>query len=108
MVDECIESVLDELDLGDLEQNVVGVALRREVETALVPGMVAVQAVFHASDAATLGKDLPDWLDWVSSALPSEPGFLTAMGRCLDPAGYDLLAEDLGVRPRGVGGTEGL
>ena len=39
VVDEFIESVLDELNLGNLERNVVGVALRREVETGLVPGL---------------------------------------------------------------------
>ena len=33
VVDEFIGSVLDELDIGDLERNVVGVALRQEVET---------------------------------------------------------------------------
>ena len=38
LVDRFIESVLDELDLGDLERNIVGLAVRREVETGLVPG----------------------------------------------------------------------
>lgn len=90
VVDELIESVLDELDLGDLERNVVGVALRREVEAGLVPGLVAVQAVFHAADAAMLRKELPDWLERVSSVMPAESEFLADMGRRLDPAGYDL------------------
>ena len=99
VVDDFIESVLDELDLGDLERNVLGVALRREVETELVPGIVAVQAVFYAADAETLGKALPEWLNPMTSAMPGESQFLTEMGRCLDPAGYGPLTEDLGVRP---------
>ncbi len=98
VVDEFIESVLDELDLGDLERNVVGVALRREVEAGLVPGLVAVQAVFHAADAATLGKSLPEWLDRVSSVMPAEALFMSEMGRRLDPDGVTLLDENLGVR----------
>ena len=99
VIADFIESVLDELDLGDLERNVVGVALRRELETELVPGIVAIQAVFHAADAATLARDLPKWLDRVSSVMPAESAFMTEMGRQLDPMGYDLLTEDLGIRP---------
>ena len=98
VVTEFIESVLDQLDLGDLDRNVLGVALRRELETELVPGLVAVQAVFHAADAETLGKGLPEWLDRVSSVMPAESAFMTEMGRQADPAGYDLLVENLGVR----------
>ena len=99
LVDEFIEGVLEELDLGDLERNVVGVALRREVETGLVPGIVAIQAVFHAADAKTLGKGLPGWLDRVSSVMPSDAEFLTEMGRVVDPAGYDLLDENVALMP---------
>ena len=99
VVDEFIESVLNELDLGDLERNVIGVALRREVETGLVPGLVAGQAVFHAADAAMLGQSLPEWLDRVSSMMPAETEFLVEMGRRLDPAGYGLLEESSGLRP---------
>lgn len=98
VVDEFIESVLNELDLGDLEWNIVGMALRRDVETGLVPGLVAIQAVFHAADAATLGKSLPAWLDRVSYVMPAEAAFLSEMGRCLDPGGYGLLGENLGFR----------
>ena len=99
LVDRFIESVLDELYLGDLERNIVGLALRREVETGLVPGLVAIQAVFHAADAKVLGQDLPEWLDRVSLTLPAESDFLTEMGRRLDPAGYNLLVENLGIGP---------
>ena len=98
VVNEFIEAVLEELDLGDLERNVLGVALRREVETSLVPSLVAIQAVFHAADAGTLGKDLPEWLEQVSSAMPAESGFFTEMGRRLDPVGAGLLDENLGIR----------
>ena len=98
VVDEFIESVLDQMDLGELERNVMGVALRREVETGLVPGLTAIQAVFHAADAAMLGQRLPGWLDRVSSVLPGESEFLAEMGRSLDPAGYDLLETNLVLR----------
>ena len=99
VVEEFIESVLDELDLGDLERNVLGLAIRREVEVGLVPGIVAIQAVFHAADAGTLGKELPRWLERASSVMPGELEFMADMGRCLDPAGYDLMDENLGLRP---------
>ena len=98
VVDEFIEGVLSQMDLGDLERNVLGLVLRRELETELVPGIVAIQAVFHAADAATLGGT-PKWLDRVSSSLPAESEFMTEMGRRVDPDGYDLLVENLGVRP---------
>ena len=99
VVDESIESVLCELDLGNLERNVVGVAIRWEVETELVPGIVVIQAVFHAADAAALEKTLPEWLDLVSSVLPTESEFLAGMGQSLDPDGYGLLADNLRIRP---------
>ena len=75
------------------------VALRREVETRLVPGLVAVQAVFHAAYAVVLRRDLPEWLDRVSSVMPAESEFFTEMGRGLDPAAYDLFEENLGLLP---------
>ena len=87
VVDDFIEGVLNELDLGDMERNIMGMAIRREVETGLVPGLAAIQAVFHDADSATLGRCLPEWLDQVSSVIPLETEFLTDMGRCLDPAG---------------------
>ena len=99
-VEEFIESMLDELDLdgaGDLEQNVVEVALRREVETGLVPGQAAIQAVFRAADAEVLGRKLPEWLERVSSVIPAESEFLTVMGRQVDPVGYKFLDENLGL-----------
>ena len=99
VVDEFIEGVLGELDLTDLERNVVGVMLRREVQEELVPGLAAVQALFHAADAAMLRKELPDWLERVSSVIPAESEFLAEMGRCLDPRGAGLLDESLGIRP---------
>ena len=100
LVNQFIESVLDEVDLGDLERNVVGVALHREVETELVPGIVATQAVFHAAGAAVLGGHLSEWLARVSSVIPAESAFLTEMGQQVDPVGYDLLTENWGSGPR--------
>ena len=99
IVDEFIEGVLDRMDLTDLERNVVGVMLRREVQEELVPGLVAVQALFHAADAETLGKELPEWLERASSVMPADVEFLAEMGRRLDPDGDGLLDENLGIRP---------
>ena len=99
VVDEFIEGVLNELDLGDLERNIVGVTLRRETEMELVPGLVAVQAVFHAVDAATLSRGLPEWVDRVPSALPSESEFLSEMSWRLDPDGTELMNVNLELRP---------
>ena len=98
IVDRFIESVLDGMDLGDLERNVVGLAIRREIEAELAPGIVAIQAVFHAADAETLGTALPRWLEGVTSVMPAESDFLVEMGRRLDPAGVTLLDENLGIR----------
>ena len=74
-------------------------ALRREVETGLVPGLVAVQAVFHAADAVVLGRGLPEWLDRVQPLLPADLAFLAEISRRLDPACYDLLDDNLGLLP---------
>ena len=108
VVSEFIESVLDELDLGDPERNVVGATIRREVETGLVPGLVAVQAVFHAADAVVLGRDLSGWLDRVSAVMPGESKFFTDMGRCVDPDGASLLDENLGLLPGKSEGRRGF
>ena len=98
VVDDFIEGVLSQMDLGDLERNVLGLVLRRELETELVPGIVAIQAVFHAADAATLARDLPKWLDRVSSVMPAESAFMIEMGRRFDPGGAVLMDENLGLR----------
>ena len=95
VVDESIEAVLNELDLGDLERNVVGVELREEVEERLVPGMAAVLALLLEADCRALNESLPEWLDRVSTLLPSESRFLAEMGRCLDLGRYELRAENL-------------
>ena len=56
VVGDFIEGLLDRMDLGDLERNVLGVALRREVETELVPGLAAVQALFSRRGCGGAGK----------------------------------------------------
>ena len=98
-VNEFIESVLDQMNLTDLERNVLGLAIRREVEEELVPGLAAVQALFHAADAEMLARSLPEWLERVSSVMPAEAEFFTEMGRCLDQDGAGLLDDNLGIRP---------
>ena len=100
VVDEFIGAVLDEVacDMGDVERNVLGVALRSEVETRLVPGLLAVHALLLGAEAEMLGW-LPEWLDRVSTALPGDAEFLAEMGRVLDPPGYDLLEENAVLLP---------
>ena len=93
-----IESVLDGLDLGDLERNVLGVALRREVESVFVPELSAVMALLLEVDARALAR-LPEWLDRVTSVMPAESEFLTEMGRRVDPAGAALVEESLRLLP---------
>lgn len=99
MVDEFIAGVLDDMELGDLERNVLGVALRAEVEARLLPGFAAVLALLLQADSGVLGKDLPAWLDRVQEAIPGDADFFAETGRCLDPAGYALLEENLGLLP---------
>ena len=96
IVDEFIESVLDRMDLTDLERNVLGLAIRREVETELVPGIVVIQAVFHAADAEILNQ-MPEWLDRVSSVIAEDSVFLLEMGWRLDSDGVELLDDNLGL-----------
>ena len=99
VVDQFIESVLCELDLGDLERNVLGTLLRSEVESRLVPGLTAVLGLLLEVDSEVLGEDLPEWLDRVSSVMPADAEFLAEMGRRLDPACNDLLDDNLGLLP---------
>ena len=98
VVDDFIESMLDETGVDGVERNVVGVALRREVETVLVPGLSAVMALLLEADADALAR-LPEWLDRVSSVMPPESEFLTEMGRRVDPAGVALIEENLLLLP---------
>ena len=100
VVDDFIQAVLDEwaCDMGDVERNIVGVALRQEVETRLAPELLALHALLLGANAKMLGR-LPGWLDRVSTALPGDAEFLTEMGRVLDPPGYDLLEENAVLLP---------
>ena len=100
VVDEFIEVVLDDLagDMGDVERNVLGVALRSEVETRLAPEILAIHSLLLGADAETLAK-LPEWLDLVQTPLTGERDFLEGVGRRFDPAGSALLEENLGLLP---------
>ena len=97
-LDEFMEAVLDGMDLDGVERNVLGVALRSEVENRLAPGLFAVAALLLEADADALGQ-LPVWLDRVQTVLPADAEFLTEMGRRVDPEGAALLAENLGLLP---------
>ena len=100
VVDEFICAVVEEWtgDMGDLERNVLGVVIRQEVETRLVPGLLAVDALLMGADAEILAR-LPEWLDRVQIPLPAETEFFTEMGRLLDPVRSSLVEENLALRP---------
>ena len=100
VVTELIEAVLDEWagDMGQVERNFLGVVLRQEVETRLVPGLLVVDALLMGADAGMLGR-LPGWLDRVQIPLPAEAEFFTEMGRLLDPVRSSLVEENLALRP---------
>ena len=98
VVDEFICAVVEEWagDMGQVERNVLGVVLRQEIETRLVPGLLAVDALLMGADAETLGR-IPEWLDRVQIPLPAEAEFFTEMVRLLDPVVADLLDENSGL-----------
>ena len=100
VVDEFICAVVEEWagDMGQVERNLLGVALRGEIETRLVPELLALHALLLGADAETLGR-IPEWLDRVQTQLPSDAGFLTEMGRRVDPVAYEVLEENLALRP---------
>ena len=100
VVTQFIEAVVEEwaCDMGEVERNVLGVALRHEIETRLVPGLLAVDALLVGADSETLGW-LPEWLDLTSTVLPADAEFLTEMSRRLDPDGFGLLEDNLALRP---------
>ena len=102
VVTELIEAVLDEWagDMGDLARNVPGAALRQEVETRLVPGLLAVDALLLGAGGDTLAR-LTEWLDRVQTPLPAEAEFFTEMCRLLDPVVSSLVEENLALRPGG-------
>ena len=100
VVTEFIDAVVEGWagDMGDLERNILGVALRQEIETMLVPGLLAVDALLLGADAETLGR-IPEWLDRVQTPLTLDRDFFEEMARRLDPTGYEALEESLGLRP---------
>ena len=100
VVDDFIQAVLDEwaCDMGDVERNIVGVALRQEVETRLAPELLALHALLLGADAEMLGK-LPEWLDLVQNPMASDAEFLTEMRRRVDPVGSSLVEENAVLLP---------
>ena len=91
-VEEFISAVLDEVSC-DMERNVLGVALRQEVETRLAPELLAIHALLLGADGATLAR-LPAWLERGQIPLLSDAEFFAEMGRLLDPVAYQVLDEN--------------
>ena len=95
VVDEFICAVVEEWagDMGQVERNVLGVALRGEIETRLVPELLALHALLLGVDSETLGR-LPAWLDTVQAPLTLDRDFFEEMARRLDPDAFGLLEEN--------------
>ena len=100
-VDGFIDAVVSIVpcDLGIEGQNELGVKLRFHVENRLVPGLLAVVTSLLEAGPEALETGLPSWIEQVSTALPSDAETLTEAGRQLDPDGYALLEENLGLSP---------
>ncbi len=70
--------------------------LRQEIETRLVPGLLAVDAILLGADAETLAR-LPGWLDRVQNPVAWDTEFFAELGPRLDPYGSVLLEENSGL-----------
>ena len=101
VVERFIQDTADMLaeGLGVAERNELEVNLRFYIETQLVPGLLAVNALMLQASPEALEYDLPEWLERASTALPSEAAFLTRAGMMLDPKSYALLSENLDLPP---------
>ena len=99
VVDRFIEDAADVLaeGLSVAERNELEVNLRFYVETQLVPGILAVNALLLGASPEALDRDLPEWIERASTVLPAEAAFLTEAGRGVDPLSYSLLSENLGL-----------
>ena len=92
VVDRFIEDAAGVLSegLGIVERNELEVNLRFYVETQLVPGLLAVNALLLEASSEALERDLPEWIERASTVLPAEAAFLTAAGRGVDSLSYSL------------------
>ena len=101
VVDNFIEDAVAVLARGMtlFQRNELEVNLRFFVETQMVPGLLAVNALLLKASPEELAKDLPDWIEQTSTVLPSEAAFLTEVGKMVDPFFYSLLAENLDLPP---------
>ena len=108
MISELVEAVISEVPvgLGIEERNALGISVRFHAETVLVPGVLAVTALLLGAGPDVLNRDLPRWIERVSSVLPADAQVLTEAGRQVDPAGYALLEENLGLAPDQCLGVE--
>ena len=80
VVGDFIQAVLDEwaCDMGDVERNVLGVALRHEIETRLAPELLALHALLLGADSDALGR-LPGWLNTAQAPLTLDRDFFEEM-----------------------------
>ena len=99
LIDGLVEAVLSQLpaEAGIEEWNALGIAVRFHAESVLVPGLLAVTALLLRAGPEALNRELPQWIERTSSVLPGEADLLTEAGRRVDPAGYAMLEESLGL-----------
>ena len=83
--------------LGIEERNELEAKVRFQVENGLVPGLLAVVAFLLEASPQDLNRDLPRWIERVSTVLPVDAEALTEAGRQVDPVGYALLSETMGL-----------
>ena len=108
VVDNFIEDATNVLSggLSVAERNELGVKLRFYVETQLVPGILAVNALHLEASAEMLNRNIPELIERASTVLPAEAAFLTEAGKMVDPRSYALLAENLDLLPDQCFGVE--
>ena len=101
IVDNFIKEAIDVLaeNIAFLERNELEVNLRFYVETQLLPGLLAMNALLLQASPHALEKDLPDWIERAITAPPSEAAFLADAGKMIDLNSYTLLQENLDLAP---------
>ena len=99
LVNEFIDAVVSAVpvDLAIEGRNALGLSVRGHVENGLVPGVIAAVALLLGAPHGALERDLPQWIERVSTLMPEEAAFLTEAGRRVSPAEYELLAENVGL-----------
>ena len=92
IVDKFIEDAANALaqNLTLLERNELEVNLSFHGETQLVLGLLPVTALFLQIGADSSDGVIPEWIELISTAFPSETAFITEVGKGVDPGTHAL------------------